>query len=361
LKQDVDYINLTDDEKKAIEIIANEYNLPSNEKTKISTSDKVRKIILPRYNSKFNRRLSNLLREKDALVNAVLINYGWALTVHKGLGSAFNETIINADQGESKGINNAEYFRWLYTAITTTGNVAYIVNPKEINPFINCEFKDESNSTIQNNIATSTFLRFQNYELKHIGAEKLEGISNENVIGTIDLLTNQLELKGYVLESVQKKSDYLTKVIFSIPQAIDKKCILNIDNKGDKDKFAVSNVRIDKLENDDKYMIEELIKNLFIMNINQIEDNSLESINDFRKDIYSKWINKLKDNNFNLKLEKSHNNYDIFITTNGRDKIKFQVWYGTSVLQKTKGFINSIIVTEKSNDNLVGNLKSWLM
>ena len=105
-------------------------------------------------------------------------------------------------------------------------------------------------------------------------------------------------------------------------------------------------------------MIEELIKNT---DINQIEDNSLVSINDFRKDIYSKWRNTLEGNNFNLKLEKSHNNYDVFITTNGRDKIKFQVWYGTSVLQKTKGFINSIIVTEKSNDNLVGNLKSWLM
>mgnify|MGYP003620593051 FL=1 len=170
-----------------------------------------------------------------------------------------------------------------------------------------------------------------------------------------------MELKGYVLESVQKKSDYLTKVIFSIPQAIDKKCILNIDNKGVKDKFAVSNVRIDKLENDDKYMIEELIKNLFITDINLIEDNSLVSINDFRKDIYSKWRNTLEGNNFNLKLEKSHNNHDIFIATNGIDKIKFQVWYGTSVSLKTKGFINSIIVTEKSNDNLVGNLKSWLM
>lgn len=163
------------------------------------------------------------------------------------------------------------------------------------------------------------------------------------------------------LKVFKKKSDYLTKITFSIPQAIDKKCILNIDNKGDKEKFAVSNVRIDKLENDDKYMIEELIKNLFITEINHIEDNSLESINDFRKDIYTKWRNTLKDNNFNLKLEKSHNNYDIFIATHSIEKIKFQVWYGTSVSQKTKGFINSIIVTEKSNDDLGNNLKSWLL
>ena len=136
---------------------------------------------------------------------------------------------------------------------------------------------------------------------------------------------------------------------------------MNIDNKGERDKFAVSNVRIDKLENDDNIIIEELIKNLFTTDINQIQDNSLESINDFRKDIYSKWFNTLKDNNFNLKLEKSHNNHDIFIATNSKDKIKFQVWYGTSVSQKTKGFINSIIVTEKSNDDLSNNLKSWLL
>lgn len=361
LLQYKEYIELSDDEKEAVIILATNFNLPKDKKVNIKTTNKVRRDILAKFKAKYDRRLLAYIRENDPLVNAVLLNYGWALTVHKGLGSAFNETIINANQGESKGINNAEYFRWLYTAITTTENAAYIVNPKEINPFQNCEFKDESNSTIQNNTTTRTFLRFHNYELKHIGAEKLEGISNENVIGTIDLLTNQLELKGYVLESVQKKSDYLTKVIFSIPQAIDKKCILNIDNKGDKDKFAVSNVRIDKLENDDKYMIEELIKNLFIADINQIEDNSLESINDFRKDIYSKWRNTLESNNFNLKLEKSHNNHDIFIAVNGIDTIKFQVWYGTSVSQKTKGFINSIIVTEKSNDNLGNNLKSWLL
>jgi predicted transcriptional regulator YdeE len=132
-------------------------------------------------------------------------------------------------------------------------------------------------------------------------------------------------------------------------------------DKGEKDKFAVSNIRIDKLENDDRSMIEELIKNLFTSDINQVQDNSLESINDFRKDIYSKWFNTLKDNNFNLKLEKSHNNHDIFIATNSKDKIKFQVWYGTSVSQKTKGFINLIIVTEKSNDDLANNLKSWLL
>lgn len=360
LKQDKEFIELSDDDKEALEIIAKEYNLPKDKKTKINTIDKVRKQLLPRYYSKFNRSLSNVLREKDALVNAVLINYGWALTVHKGLGSSFNETIINTDQGESKGINNAEYFRWLYTAITTTENFSYIVNPKEINPFQNCEFKDESNSVIQNNNATN-ILRFQDYELKHISPEKLEGISNENVIGTIDLLTNQLELKGYVLESVQIKSDYLTKVIFSIPQVIDKKCILNIDNKGQKDHFAVSNIRIDKLENDDKSRIDELIKNLFKTDANQSGDNVIDSLSDFRKEIYTKWQNVLKDNNFNLKLEKSHNNHDIFFATNGIDNIKFQVWYGTSVSQKTKGFINSIIVTEKSEDNLGNKLKSWLL
>lgn len=356
LNQDKAYIELSNEEKETLVILAKNYNLPKDKKISVITNNKVRKEILAKYKAKYDRRLLAYIRENDPFVNAVLLNYGWALTVHKALGSSFNETIINSYQGEGKGINNAEYFRWLYTSIATTENLVSIINPQEINPFQECEFKDESN-----NNATNSLLKFQNYELKNISSEKLEGVTNINVIGTIDLITNLLELKGYVFENVQKKSDYLTKIIFSIPQTIDKKFVLNIDNKGERDQFAVSNVRIDKLENDDKSMIEELIKNLFTSDENQSQDNNIDCLNDFRKKIYSKWRKSLKDNNFNLKLEKSHNNHDIFIAANGIDKIRFQVWYGTSVSQKTKGFINSIIVTEKSKNGLGDNLKSWLL
>lgn len=79
------------------------------------------------------------------------------------------------------------------------------------------------------------------------------------------------------------------------------------------------------------------------------------------KAIYTKWFDILKENNYLLKLTESHNNQDIFIAINDNSKIKFRVWYGTSEKEKTKGFINKIVVLEKSEEDLGSKLKSWLM
>ncbi|MBP2281726.1 hypothetical protein H4V97_000044 [Flavobacterium sp. CG_23.5] len=361
LKQDKAYIELSNEEKEALVIVATNYNLPKDKKIVIKTNNKVRKEILAKCKAKYDRRLLAYIRENDPFVNAVFLNYGWALTVHKALGSSFNETIINSYQGESKGINNAEYFRWLYTSIATTENLVSIINPQEINPLMNCEFEDSSNGFNEVKETKRGYLKFQNFIPKNIYSNKVADLNNENVIGTICTLTKQIEPKGYILESVQKKSDYLTKVIYSIPQSIDKKCFFNIDNKGEKDQYAVSNVRIDKLENEEKEIIEEVIASLFVVKNLPKEDFSLEIPNDFRKVIYSKWSKILKENNYQLKLLESHNNQDIFSANNNESKIKFRVWYGTSEKEKTKGFINKIVVLEKSEVDLCNKLKSWLM
>lgn len=361
LKMDKSFCELSNEEKEAVVILATNYNSPKDKKIAVKLSYKVRKEILAKYKAKYDRRLLAYIRENDPFVNAVFLNYGWALTVHKALGSSFNETIINSYQGESKGINNAEYFRWLYTAIATTENFVSIINPQEINPLMNCEFEDSSNGFIEVKEKKRGFLKFQNFIPESVYSNRVADLNNENVIGTICTLTKHVESRGYILESVQKKSDYLTKVIYSIPQSTDKKGIFNIDNKGGKDHYAVSNVRIDKLENEEKEIIEEIIASLFVVIDLPNQDFSLELPNDFRKVIYSKWSNILEEKNYQLKLVESHINQDIFSANNNESKIKFRVWYGTSEKEKTKGFINKIVVLEKSEEDLSNKLKTWLM
>jgi hypothetical protein len=361
LKQDNEYIELSIEEKEALEIVATNYNLPKDRKINIKTNNTVRKKILAKYKAKYDRRLLAYIRENDPFINSIFVNYGWALTVHKALGSSFNETIINSYQGESKGINNAAYYRWLYTAIATTGNLVSIINPQEINPLMNCEFEDATSGFSEARETKRGFLKFQNFIANSLYSDKVVELCNENVIGTICTLTQQVEKKGYILESVQKKSDYLTKVIFSIPKSIDKKCVLNIDNKGEKDQYAVSNVRIDKLENNEKEIIEEVIESLFKIDNSPKQVTSSDIPLDFRKDIYTKWSNILTENNYLLTLIESHNNQDIFTAINDNSKIKFKVWYGTSEKEKTKGFINKIVVLEKTEEDLGNKLKSWLL
>lgn len=361
LKQDKEYIALSNEEKEALEIVPINYNLPKDKKINVKTNNTVRKKILAKYKAKYDRRLLAYIRENDPFINAIFVNYGWALTVHKALGSSFDETIINSYQGESKGINNAAYFRWLYTSIATTENLVSIINPQKINPLMNCEFEDFANEFNETTETKRGFLKFQNFIPDSIYSNKVTELNNENVIGTICILTQQLEQKGYILESVQKKSDYLTKVTYSIPHSIVKKCVLNIDNKGEKDQYAVSKVRIDKLENDEKGIIEAVIESLFTVDNCPKDDTSTDIPLDFRKDIYTKWSNILEENNYLLTLIESHNNQDIFTAINDKNKIKFKVWYGTSEKEKTKGFINKIVVLEKTELDLGSKLKTWLL
>lgn len=106
---------------------------------------------------------------------------------------------------------------------------------------MNCTFEDNSiNGTVRN-----SFLTFDNYIVELRFAEKLQSIENKNVVGAVCTLSKKLEQNGYLLERIKKFSDHLTKAFYFIPQTIDKELVLAIDNKGIRDNFAVSGIRIE--------------------------------------------------------------------------------------------------------------------
>ena len=68
-----------------------------------------------------------------------------------------------------------------------------------------------------------------------------------------------IEQNGYLLESTKKFPEYLTKAYYSIPQNENQQLILNIDNKGSKDNFAVGNIRIENLNGADENIIKKYL------------------------------------------------------------------------------------------------------
>ena len=360
LMQDLAFVTLTNDEKRAIEVLSLNYQLPKEKKQKIKTTQ-IARTTLSRFYNKYNKRLFSNLRETDPYINAVFVNYGWALTVHKTLGSSYSETIVNGYQGESRGINNSDYFRWLYSALSATSSVVSIINPQIIHPLMNCVFEDSTDSNDNIVLNSKKYLSYPGYLVRNNFKEKILEIENINVKGAICEISQMLEQHGYILESTRKHSDYLTKAHFSIPQSIDKKLILNIDNKGEKDNCLVSNIRIEKLENTDNTLINQCIEQLFNSKADLNIEESISIPEDFRKGIYLKWIEKFESHNYRLGLFESHNNQDLFFAANGDDRAIFRVWYGTSEKEKTKGFINKIIVMEKTGNDIGNKLKNWLL
>lgn len=314
------------------------------------------KFVLKLYKHKYEKNIFFHIKDTDPFVNAVFVKYGWAITVHKAIGSNYNEIIIKGHRKENDGITNDSYFRWLYSGITT-GKIVNITSPQKINPFMDCVFEDSSASGVS--IKSKQFLIFENYEVETKYADKVQSIENQNVIGSICEISKLLEQNGYLLGSSKKYSEYLTKALYSIPQSENKQLILNIDNKGSKDNFAVGNIRIENLNGADEIIIKSCIEGCFEQKqtITSISDNNPELPRDFREEIYSAWIESCNNESINLKIIQSHNNQDIFRATSEKDNLTFRVWYGTSEKNHTKGFISKIEILEKTSESILEQIK----
>lgn len=353
--QDKQYQDFSDEEKEAINTLVKNYNLPKKKKEKVETIRNVRSL-LSTYYKKYSKNLFFQVKETDPFVNAVFVKYGWAITVHKAIGSNYNEIIIKGHRKENDGITNDSYFRWLYSGVTA-GKIVNITSPKTINPFMDCVFEDNSIKGISTK--SKEFLIFENYDVEARFTDKVESLENKNVIGTICEISKLLEQNGYLLESTKKFSDYLTKGFYSIPQNENQQLILNIDNKGSKDNFAVGNIRIENLNGADNSTIKQYIENCLTQkkSVSSITDDNSVLPSDFRKAIYSNWFENCENKNIAIKIILSHNNQDIFRATCEKDSLTFRVWYGTSEQNHTKGFFSKIEVLEKSSETILEKVK----
>jgi hypothetical protein len=317
------------------------------------------KNVLKFYKQKYDRNIFFHVKDTDPFVNAVFVKYGWAITVHKAIGSNYNEVIIKGHRKENDGITNDSYFRWLYSGVTA-GKIVNIISPQIINPFMNCVFEDNSTNGVS--IKSKQFLIFEDYKVEARFVEKIQSIENKNVVGAICEISKLLEQNGYLLESTKKFTEYLTKAYYSIPQNENQQLILNIDNKGSKDNFAVGNIRIENLNGADETIVKKCIENCLSQkqNVSSITDDKPELPTDFREEIYSDWIQNCENKNITLKIIQSHNNQDIFRATCEIDSLVFRVWYGTSEQNHTKGFFSKIEILEKTSEDMANQISKLL-
>ena len=297
------------------------------------------------------------MSQNDPFVNAIHVHYGWALTVHKCVGSSFSNGIINAYQGENRGISNADYFRWLYSGLTTTSNQVFVVNPQLIDPLMEIQFEDTAIIGNKEKPKRKAYLIYNNYVPEEPFASKIPATLHSNVIGAICELSKLLEKHGLLLHSVSPSGDYLTKASFSIPSSSENHLKIAINNKGAKDKWGVSSIRIENNQGIDAAKVNESIESIF-NNFEEVdsEQEHLDFPNDFRLSIYIRWKEKLKRNEYDLKLIEQHNNQDIFWVTNLKGKFaKFRVWY------RNDGFFTKIVILEKCDSEISEDLKKWLL
>lgn len=66
----------------------------------------------------------------DPYFNALRVKFGYAITCHKAQGSEWNHVFVKCQTHQSQ--LSADYFRWLYTAITRTAATLHLLDPPNL-------------------------------------------------------------------------------------------------------------------------------------------------------------------------------------------------------------------------------------
>jgi hypothetical protein len=351
LNQDTEYKILLKEEKE----LNSRYETGEKVKTKLDQKKREIRKIENKYEKRFINRILSNITQTDPLVNAVYATYGWSLTVHKCIGSTFTNTILNAYQGENRGLTNADYYRWLYSGITATSGVLRIVNPQIIHPLMEVHFEDTTTLINETINTRSSLLSFNDYQVADRFKKMIPSSIKSNVTGSICEFAKLLEHLGYLLESINSITEYLTKANFSIPETIDKKLIIAFTNKGPKDNWAVSAIKIEKSDGTNERKINGCIEGLYNSVKKSYNGDSSPFPTDFRGNVYKKWEQILTSHGFQLSLIESHNNQDVFMVGADETIAKFRVWYFNN------GFISQFIMLEKKEESMGEMLKNWLL
>jgi len=88
----------------------------------------IRNPLLKRNSPEFKHAL-----KADSYFNALRLKFGYAITCHKAQGSEWNSVFVKCKSHQNQ--LTADYFRWLYTAITRTAKILYLLDPPDIRPW----------------------------------------------------------------------------------------------------------------------------------------------------------------------------------------------------------------------------------
>ncbi len=348
LMEDSGYQALSEEEQSAIGSLIHNRIVKKEERTQVTTTRAVRSL-LKRFYDKYESDIQRQARENDSLINALYAKYAWAITVHKAVGSEFDSVILKGFRAENDGICNESYFRWLYSGVSTSTGAFFIAQPQYIHPFMNCIISETDSG-----VSTSKpILIFDTYSIPPRFAEIVK-LKNTNAAAAICELAIIIEPQGYILEEVKPCSDYLTKAIFSIPQVIKKKLIVDIHNKGAKDSFGVSAIKMEPNDLVDLNVIREASES--VLSLKPVRVGTAECP-EYITEIIQSFIDQIKEFGINLKIVSSKDYQIICKASTEKGGAMLRFWYGTSLENHTKGFINKIEVFDISDPNIVTEIR----
>jgi len=258
-------------------LFSGEANLSKDENKALYIFFKMRNKGLKPNSEEYKKALFN-----DPYFNALKIKFGYAITCHKAQGSEWKNVILDSKYIHKK--LSESYVRWLYTAISRTSQMLYILNYEKISIFDGLKKNNSYQKVINHQNSTNTLVveevdnqfDIKNPFLYQIYQKIISLISNKN----IDIV--KINHKQYHEQYLFHKKEIEASVCFYYN---DKNIITSIQ-------YLKTNTLSDELR-----PIFETFKNHTIDIID--EKNILDFPEKFMKDFY----NEIKKSFNNLNIE----------------------------------------------------------
>jgi len=135
--------------EKALEELRNRYNLGNQVKTKLKDAEAELKRIEKQFWKKRRIELNREIKFHDKYINALNLNYGYALTVHKAQSYKWKNIFFNLNP-DGRGTSNKQYFKWVYSGIGCAKKRLFLINTPCITPYSKLEWKDNHNCIVKN-------------------------------------------------------------------------------------------------------------------------------------------------------------------------------------------------------------------
>lgn len=131
----------------------------------------------------------------DKYFNALKVKFGYAITCHKAQGSEWNNVFVNCKWSQSQ--LSADYFRWLYTAITRSSKKLYTLEEPHIKP-----------GGIMKSMTGNDFKRPNTSEVSSV----------ENEFQQLDAKQNESKIELY---NIPDGNDFLKSLLYEVRNRID--------------------------------------------------------------------------------------------------------------------------------------------
>lgn len=334
-----DYNRLTHE----VDELKNQLSKGEKVKTKLDARERELRKIIRRFTKLYQRELLLHLYRTDPFLNAVNGSYGWCTTIHKAIAADFDEVVLNADRGMNQQITNEEYFRWLYSGLTSAKTIAHVINPQEVSLFSNCDFEDMVGLGPSEKKNTKKIpFDFTADSISEEYVEFLGSVTNEQTKVAISKLCQVLGSSNLELTKVKKFTEYLTKISLSTKGAdsISRTVLFNNNGKGEVTSIRIENEK----ETDFDKHVNQAIKRLERKIVQA--DEPMPFPDDFRGNFYRTLAGRCNFEEASLSLIKEHDFKDILLLKQGKEYLRFEMIYRKSEI------FTHVKVLEKSTSKL---------